>query len=68
MKRRSGKQPDRRSPPRTARDRDQLELIDAMRESNQKLREALVEVFACADGRTLVAFGQILGFVARGSR
>lgn len=62
------KPPRKRAAARTARERDQLELIDAMRASNRRLREALVEAFACGNGRVLVAFGEILTFVARGPR
>ena len=49
---------------RSARERDQLELIAHMRASNAKVREAVVKAFGCADGRALTAFGTLLGYVA----
>jgi hypothetical protein len=56
---------ERRSP----RERDQLDLIAQMRASNAKLCDAMLKAFACGDGRALVAFGTLLGYVAaRGGR
>jgi len=53
---------------RSARERDQLDLIAHGRESNAKLANAIVTAFACSDGRVLVAFGELLSFVASHAR
>lgn len=60
----------KRAAARTARERDQLDLIAAMRASDTKLREAIVTAFSHDNGRVLVAFGELLRWVApaRGRR
>lgn len=55
----------KRTMARTARERDQLDLIAAMRVSNAKLREAIVTAFSHSDGRALAAFGEVLNWVAQ---
>jgi hypothetical protein len=56
----------KRSAARTARERDQLDLITQMLASDAKLRQAIVTAFSHGNGRVLVAFGELLSWVAQG--
>jgi hypothetical protein len=53
---------------RSERERDQLDLIAHGRKSDAKLAESIVTAFSCSDGRVLVAFGELLSFVASHAR
>ena len=53
---------------RSARERDQLDLLARMRRADAKLSQAIVTVFTCDDGRVLVAFGKLVRFVATHAR
>ena len=55
----------KRAVERTARERDQLDLIATMRASDAKLRKAIVTAFSHDDGRALVAFGEVLSTAPR---
>lgn len=58
------KPPGKRAAKRTPHERDQLDLIAAMRGADARLCEAIVTVFSHSNGRVLVAFGELLSFVA----
>ena len=51
---------------RTAREIDQLDLLAGKRTAEAKLRRALIIALGNADGRVLVAFGELLEWVASG--
>lgn len=51
--------------PRTARERDQLELIQYLRRYDQEVFQALVTVLRHSPGKALVALGVIVDFIAK---
>lgn len=56
--------PIKRATVRTAREIDQLDLIEHLKRKESRVADAIVTVLSRADAKTLAAFGVVLDFVA----